>query len=89
MRAMTILTVVILLVWCQAAEAQTAQTPLNLTGAFNQDGVCGPAEFGICIADGTQDLVQLFGGATAGNLNNLLASGCWIVANGYGPGHAL
>jgi len=88
MRTMTILTAVILLVWCQAAPAQMAQTPLSITDAFNQDGVCGPAEFRVCITDGTQDLVELFGNATSGNLSNLLASGCWIVANGYGPGHA-
>ncbi|NLF30680.1 MAG: DUF1565 domain-containing protein [Planctomycetes bacterium] len=73
---------------CTSAAAQTAQTPLNLAGAFNIDAVCGPGEFRVCLADGSHDLAELFGGLTAGNGAYVLGQSNWLVANGYGPGFA-
>jgi len=96
----TILTMLTLLVLGQTAGAQSVQVPLDLSAEFNVDAVCGPKEFQICIADGTQDLVDLFGSLEDGNGNFILAAGLWVVGAsngleytysipGYASGHPL
>ncbi|MFW6146730.1 MAG: PKD domain-containing protein, partial [Planctomycetota bacterium] len=83
----TSLTLLVLLI-CTPAFAQAAQTPLDLTGAFNIDAVCGPAEFRVCLNDGAHDMAELFGGLPAGNGAYVMQQSWWLVANGYGPDFA-
>ncbi|MFW6146731.1 MAG: PKD domain-containing protein [Planctomycetota bacterium] len=82
-----VVVVMVMLGLTASADART-QVPLDLSGGFNMDGVCGPREYQVCLADGDSDLMELFGGMAAGNGVLVFAEGQWIIAASNGPAYA-
>ncbi len=71
-----------------APAAGRTVVPLDLSGGFNMDAVCGPREYQVCLADGDADLAELFGGMPAGNGVLVVADGQWLLAASNGPTYA-
>ncbi|NLF30679.1 MAG: hypothetical protein GX591_07305 [Planctomycetes bacterium] len=71
-----------------AAAAARTQVPLDLSGGFTLDAVCGPREFQVCLARGDKGLADLFGGMSAGNGALVLGEDRWVIAASAGPRYA-
>ncbi len=68
--------------------APSTPVPLNLTGGFNMDSICGPKEYQVCRTDGAHHLYDLFGELPDANGKYVRSQDSMLIADSSGEAYA-